>query len=281
MGYLENKRTSGTENTQQSKLVRQQILEDKQYVRFTANENILIIIREGELDCTIESYPSKEVQRGYFFILPAGYSVSLSAKGVSRLMYIAISDRMQLHKSLSFNSLQEYLSPNKKNTNPVCLKTHPILKDYLNSLDIYMDHNMDSSYLFEAKITELFYLLDNLYLKEELALFFEPYLTDDYSFREQIRKNYRKARTVRELSGLLHYSYSGFNKRFKRVFNVSAYSWMQRQRAKMIYRELCSGEKPLKEISADYSFVSISHFNEFCHKELGAAPSKIRKSNAI
>ena len=279
MGHLFINSISCRGSNKEEGLVKQQFVSKDQSVKLTAKENQLVIVRTGKAVCSLDTLQSKEIMGNSFFMLPAGYTLTLSAGEDSQIMFLSICDKMQLHKSLSFNALQKHLMHNDNGEkNPVCLEIHPVLGDYLTSLETYLRCGLDSLSFLEAKITELFYILENFYKKEELAHFFEQYLTDDYRFKEQVRLNYRNARTVRELAGLLHYSYSGFNKRFKKVFQASAYSWMQEQRAKMVYRDLCLGDKSLKEISSDYSFVSLSHFNEFCHKELGASPGSIRRN---
>ena len=262
-----------------SKAVRTEKIEAGKSVKLTSKENLLVVIRAGKINAFLDNLDRKEVISDSFFIFPAGDTLYVEVEKDTQLMFIHIENKMHLYKSLFFSSMQRNIFE-KKEEGLFSLGTHPVLGDYFKSLEHYIDCNIDSSYFMDAKVTELFYILDTFYPKQQLAALFQPYLTNDYKFKEQVSLNYRKARSVRELAEALHYSYSGFNKRFKKVFNVSAYSWMQQQRAKMVYKELCLSNKTLKEISADYSFVSLSHFNEFCHKELGAAPSWIRKNRA-
>ena len=233
----------------------------------------IIIVRSGKIRCSLHGYKDKVAETGSLFLVPSGYKLSLNFLRNSSLMCISIMQRpvlQGLDKSITQDVDSLFM-----------LKSKQVIDDFINSLESYIAHGINSPELFSAKTTELLFLLENFYDKQELTAFFALYLTDDYSFREQVRLNHMKVKTVRQLADLLHYSYSGFNKRFKRVFGVSAYGWMQQQRARLVYRELLLSEKPLKEISLDYSFVSLSHFNEFCHKELGASPSRIRKNRSV
>ena len=233
----------------------------------------IAIIRNGKIKCGLCGYKDKVVEHNDFFLIPSGYKVFFLFLTDCDLMFIPVTEKP------FFKDLDKY--PLEEGSPLFVLKTTGLIDQYISTLDRYIDYGIRDPELFTAKVTELLFLLENSYDRQDLVAFFSLYLTDDYSFREQIRLNYLNVKTVRELACLMHYSYSGFNKRFKRVFGVSAYSWMQQQRARLIYRELLLSEKPLKAISLDYSFVSLSHFNEFCHKELGAAPSKIRKSSAM
>ena len=261
-----------------SRTVKMEKIEAGNSIKLASKENLLVVVREGKIYSVMDNLERQEIISDSFFILPAGDILHLEIEEDTHLMFIHIENRMHLYKNLSFENLHKYSGTPNRGKGLAYLHTHPVLNDYFKSLENYANCNIDSPYFMDAKVTELFYILDTFYPKQQLAGLLEPYLTNDYKFKELIRINYRKARTVRELADILHYSYSGFNKRFKRVFDVSAYSWMQQQRAKMVYKELCLSNKTLKEISADYSFVSLSHFNEFCHKELGAAPSRIRKN---
>ena len=79
---------------------------------------------------------------------------------------------------------------------------------------------------------------------------------------------------------MTHYSLSGFQKRFKKVFGVSAYHWMKDVRSKSIYHQINSTEKSFKEISDEYGFSSPSHFNDFCKVHFGTTPGRIRRKKA-
>jgi methylphosphotriester-DNA--protein-cysteine methyltransferase len=69
-----------------------------------------------------------------------------------------------------------------------------------------------------------------------------------------------------------------FEKRFKTVFGMPAYRWMARQKAAGIYDALCTGDTPLKELAIRFGFSTKASFNDFCCKNLGAAPGTIRKN---
>ena len=237
------------------------------------SDNKIVFVRKGAVVCSFDSFPDRNITEGQFFILPAGYNLTIKALDDSSILSV---DMPEWSQNFSISSLAEKEGA-VGSEQAEHLESNDILDGYLNSLETYMQCGMDSQDIIQAKQTELLYILFSFYTKEELYCFFILCLTDEYRFRRQVRINYRKARNVLQLAEMMHYSYSGFNKRFKKVFGVSAYSWMQQQKAGLIYRELSLGGKSLKEISSDFGFLSLSHFNEFCHKELGASPSEIRR----
>ena len=237
----------------------------------------IIFIRRGVLECALEGFSTQELSAGQAFVLPGGYYLSLEAGRDCSLLMISLREwpsSFPLH-SLTGNKGRETEEAD------MYLHTNRVLEEYLHSLETYLDYGLNLESVMPVKLVELFYIFLRFYPKEQLYGFFHLCLTDERAFRQQVRIHYRKVRNIRQLAEMMNYSYSGFNKRFRRIFGVSAYSWMQEQKAGLIYRELSLGRKSLKEISSDYSFLSLSHFNEFCHKELGASPSVIRRRNTI
>lgn len=103
------------------------------------------------------------------------------------------------------------------------------------------------------------------------------YSSTDLSFIRFIHSHYHVCRSVGDFAVLMNYSYSGFCKRFFRIFGLSAYKWMKLRRAERIYQEITTGEKPLKEIGYELGFNEASQFWRFCSDNLGATPAQIRK----
>lgn len=139
---------------------------------------------------------------------------------------------------------------------------------FLRMLNTCITDQLKCIYYFEIKI-------------KELLNFFYPLLTKDTHFSDIILRNYNKVKTVKDLADLTHYSISGFEKRFKRVFGISPYKWLKKQKAKNIYREINYSVKTFKEISLEYDFTSPSHLNNFCKTNFGDTPGNIRRQSKI
>ena len=276
---LETRQTVMQESGEKS-LITEMNLESEEEMRIESALSQVIFIREGGAICRLDTGREQEVETGNFFFLAAGYVLNIQAMEDAHIICLSIPEDSLSCQDHFFRKLDgsrdEGLSIRLH-----CLAANDIINTYIRSLGIYHYNVGAGAEFIHAKIVELFYILQFFYPEKDLGDFFRSYLTEDNRFKEQVRLHYRKARTVQELASLLYYSYSGFNKRFKKAFGVSAYSWMQRQRARMVYHELDKGCKSLKEICADHGFVSLSHFNEFCHKELGDSPSVIRKKERM
>ncbi|NDW09970.1 helix-turn-helix transcriptional regulator [Dysgonomonas sp. 520] len=282
MDYLNDKTQNNFHNDGTEKYSIETVSVKKGQVwKLNLKESQVVIVKEGQLSCSFAHFEDEMVCTGNFFLVPAKSDFIAKILEDSTFFTISIGNKLHLYSNFSIENLRNEDDEKSKDPAFFVLSLNKMMTDFLHLLDIYLRNGMNSQDLMEIKTTEFFYILSNFYEKKDVQSFMELYLTDDFHFREQIYLCFRKVRTVQQLAEQTHYSYSGFNKRFKKVFGVSAYSWMQTQRAQMILQELSTTNKSLKEISIDYSFVSLSHFNGFCHKELGSSPSEIRKKNLV
>ncbi|MDR2474415.1 MAG: helix-turn-helix transcriptional regulator, partial [Bacteroidales bacterium] len=71
-------------------------------------------------------------------------------------------------------------------------------------------------------------------------------------------------------------SLSGFHHRFKQIMGTTPLRWKNEERLRLIYFDLQMTNKPLKYISEEHGFQSLSYFNKFCKKKLGKTPGQIR-----
>lgn len=96
-------------------------------------------------------------------------------------------------------------------------------------------------------------------------------------FSQQVMDHYMKCHNAAELAKLLNYSISGFEKRFKKVFNDTPFHWMMCQKAHNVYLEIRAGEMNFKQISDKYEFSSPSVMDDFIKQMFGKTPGQIRK----
>jgi len=274
--YVEEHCTCFNYNSGKGALISPKNLTKGENWEITSSNNLFVCILEGELLFSQGKYTNRKISKGKVLLLVANSPFKSVADKNTKLLIFSmrnethICDRYSLEMLMKENDLGEpdlnYLEINKP------------LNDYLKSLDKYISDGLRCFFFHEIKIKELFYILRGYYPKEELYVFFYPLLSNDISFSDFIQKNYHKVKTVKELAELANYSLSGFVKRFKKVFGVSAYHWINEQKATLIYREINEMTKTLKEISFEYGFSSPAHFNDFCKNHFGETPGNIRKS---
>ncbi|MCC8095681.1 MAG: helix-turn-helix domain-containing protein [Tannerellaceae bacterium] len=237
------------------------------------NDNKIIFMIEGEVWICFDQFDEK-ITRGMMIVLPGGCDCRALAEKDASFMVCRLRNNLQLCEHFSLEKLY-------KSTTGIGEKHAPLLinaplKVYIYSLKEYISDDIRCIYFFEIKVKELFFLLRNYYTKEELKQFFSPLLSHDFFFSDFVLKNHHKVKNVKEFAELANYSISGFEKRFKRVFNISAYKWMKEQKAKTILHEIHHTRKTFKEIGWDYGFSSPAQFSDFCKSNFGP-PGQIRE----
>lgn len=241
-------------------------------------ENKIIFVTEGELKFSYGNISDELLSKGKGILLPSGANFKSIATKETSLTIFRLRSHVRLCDQYSLERLlrEEDISQIDRQS---YLDINSALWNYLNLLNTFVNDGLKCVSLFEIKLKELFFLLRAYYTKGELLGFFYPLLTSDTKFSDIILLNYRKAKTVKDLAILTHYSVSGFEKRFKRAFNVAPSQWLKQQRAKNIYHEINCSNKTLKEISSEYGFASPAHLNDFCKTYFGVTPGKIRKQS--
>lgn len=254
-------------------------LENGKRIGLSTIDNKLIFVLDGSLEFIFKSSLPQIISRGQFMLLPAGSVLSATAKGDLRIIILRIRSQIRLCDTFSIEKLLDVDFHDSLKGGMYFLDINERVEYFLAGLQNYINDGLRCYYFYQLKISEFFYLLRAYYTKEELRAFFNPLISSDMSFSGQVFKYYKTARTAQELAEMLNYSFSGFQKKFKRVFGVSAYRWITEQRVKSIAHEINCNEKSFKEISNDYGFSSPSHFNDFCKTHLGQTPGNIREKN--
>jgi len=243
-------------------------------------DNKSIFVLQGSLCFSFGETLDKIIPSGQMMLLPAGSQFKSIAEEDAVLIIIRLYNTKQLCDCFSLDAL---LKEEDSDFDPdlYFLDINERVGPFLSFLDTCMTDGLKCTYYFELKAKEYYFLLRAYYPKKELLRFFYPLLSKDISFSELVLKNHYKVKTVQELANMTHYSLSGFQKRFKKVFGVSAYHWMKDERSKSIYHEINSTVKSFKEISEDYGFSSPSHFNDFCKTNFGSTPGRIRRKKSL
>lgn len=250
---------------------------DKAEEIYTSLVKIICII-EGSAIVSFADFENERIGARQMMVLPAGSSLTIKAEEDLKMLVFRVDERLQLCDTYSLEKLFKN-EPKKNNDHIDFLSVDIRLDAFISSLIQYYEDGLRCHSFFMMKVRELFYLFRAYYNREELTCFFRPLLSNDISFSNIILQSYKKARTVQDLADLTNYSLSGFQKKFRRVFNMSAFQWIREQRVKSIMHEINCTEKTLKEISLDFGFSSPSHFNDFCKMNFGHTPGKIREQN--
>lgn len=241
-------------------------------------DNKIIFVSRGEFIFSFGEYSDQVVSEGKIVFVPAGCEFTGSAKeGDVSITVFRIHANAKLCDQFPIEKLFKDVEEDVTTADLFFLESNEILNGFLSTLNLYMNDGLKCRCFFDIKIKELLLLFRGYYPKTDLANFFGPLVSNDTKFSDFVVKNHLQVKTVKELAAMSTYSLSGFEKRFKKVFGVSAYQWMKEQRAKLIFREINSHKKTFKEISYEYGFYSPAHFNDFCRTQFGSTPGQMRK----
>lgn len=255
-------------------------IEKGQEYSYTAHDHKLLFVKEGKLLLSYGECWHKEFLPEEFTFLSSLSSIKYKALEDTQVVLFRIREYIKLCDRYSMERLKDEVDAGVKNEGLVFLKFDPVLKDFIKSVVERYTDGLRCFYYSNLKVQELFFILRAYYKKEDLARLFYLLLSDDIQFSDFIYQNYTKVKTVKELADKANYSVSGFEKRFKKTFGISAGSWLNKKRAVQIYHEINCSMKPLKIITSEYGFSSPSHFNDYCKSQFGDTPGGIRQSRA-
>ena len=243
----------------------------------------LIFILEGKLNTLAKKIHSKNVQTGEMVLIPLHYDCTITALENVRMMVMTLDFNIIFCERMHLELLLETPIKTKKNadTGIGLLKLDQKIMDFGNTIsENIANDDLKCSYYYDLKIREMLFLLWIYHDKKHIFNFFQPIYNYDFSFSSHVYQHLTEVKTVGELAEKLEYSLSGFEKKFRRIFETSPYQWMQEQRAKRIYKEIVSTRKTFTVIAKECDFSSPAHFNDFCRQYFQNTPGGLRKENA-
>ena len=254
------------------------VIEHGEANKITLPTHEIVFIMEGKVFCSLCDKPNEEYKKGQLIFLPAGDRFCYQATALSMVLILRLTDNVHLCPNFTIKHMYNRMKEEEKPESLFPLEINDRLWHFAQGLiDTWKDGLKCKQYL-RAEISKLLTMLPVYYTKDELSRFFYPILSPDTTFSEFVRKNHLKYRTVNELSAAMKMTPQQFTRRFQSVFSQAPYEWMQHQKARLIYEEICQTNKPLKEIALDYGFTDQSNFNRFCKSFYELAPGRIRKN---
>lgn len=251
------------------------------------SENKLIFIKGDSVCISYEKNFEEELSDEKIILLPAGCKIYILAKNNTSIIIVRLHYRINFCKKIPYKQLlkrkrildseQACEIIEKQAFNGYCLKMDRRIKAYTDNLEDRLSDGLACTEFFELKQKELFLLLSTYYDKDELAVFFEPLMHSDLKFSNIILNNYLQVKTIKDLAELTNYSISGFEKRFRKVFKVSAGQWLMQKKSSDIYFDINMGESAFKDLCYKYGFSSLSNFNNYCKLHFGKTPGEIRR----
>jgi len=276
--YYDEKHIDVTQYDDQGPAIeRIELLEGKSLQIFSDVAQI-IFVGTGTLSLSCNGITNKKVKKEESVLLPLQNPCVFTALADAEIFAMKLNSRINLHNHLPDDLLSvDYRKARRKGGNIGFLKSNQRTTEFVNSLKNYIKDGIQSIRFYDVKLQEFLFIVKAYFDKQQVIDFFAPVHNKDYAFLNDVSVNYAKVKTVKELAVLLDYSLSGFEKKFKRVFDISPYQWMQEQKAKKIYHEVSFTRKTFTKLAEEYKFSSPAHFNDFCRNYFDSTPGKLRK----
>ena len=261
---------------------------DKRVKVFTES-NQIIFVGSGVLTLFNERTSNKNISTGESVLVPMKGPRILKSLEDSTVFVIKLSDHALFHEYLPAEfpsgknkriSMPKRREKSREEDDSIgFLKSHQRMIEFATAFENCEKDGIKDTRFFDLKLQEFLLLIQRYYTKQQINNFFAPIHTLDFIFSAQVYKNFEGAKTIQELADRSDYSLSGFEKKFSKVFGTSPYKWLQEQRAKKTYYEVCYTPKTFTKIAEEHGFSSPSHFNEFCKNYFGSTPGVLRKSS--
>jgi len=233
-----------------------------------------LFVLESKADIKNPLYRDLCLQEGQILFLSSGISYSLRMQNGFYGIIFQIPDMKMFcyhffpssvfEKKVIFQSCLYALFMNKPQ------------KMIIDEIKNYLLNGLHQPILLNIKALEIFCFFTLSNTEDSLAYFFAPLVSSEFVFSKFVLEYCDSVRTVEELARLSHYSNSGFQKQFRKVFGVAPYQWMVKRKTEKIYHEIHATSKPLKVIAEEAGFAGLSQLCDFCRKRLGKSPAAIR-----
>jgi len=254
-------------------------LEKKEELDFQSEYTTIFFVHSGAVDVTLKNVKNQRINKDELLLVPLHSPCSIRASEGAVILRIKLAFNLSFCTHLPFDLFLEEYEEFKNNLEIGMLEPNQRVTDWANMLKCYVEDGLKCSFFYEIKIRELLYLVRVYYDKREVSEFFSPIFCNDLIFSGKVYDNIDKVKSIKELAKIINYSASGFEKRFKRVFNTSPYVWLLEQKSKKIYHEINSTKKTFSELAYEFGFSSPAHFSNFCKKYFGNTPGNLRKNN--
>lgn len=243
------------------------------------HESEIAIIHSGRLSMSYRECHNKSVNTANLMLIPPGATLYMVAEEETTLMIFRLKMAItRLCETVSIEHLGHMGIEIPNECGIIHANSH--IQSFCAAIIECVNSGFRCAKYLESKLSELLMLLKAFYSWEDLVRLFAPLLSDDYTFKSFVMRNFKTAKTLEELARMANYSLSGFTKQFKKVIGHSPAAWIKEEKAKLIIHDLQCTNKSLTDISEDYGFSSVSHLSKFCSHYLGAPPGALRKADS-
>lgn len=243
---------------------------------YVAN-SLIAFLMKGKIIANCGSYTNIEISEGELFFIPNNSYVSGFVVEEAQLITVVFDTSMNLCSRFSLENLVSQVKMETIEYDFTILPIRPRLLSFLFLLEQCLSDGLGCIHYHNSKRNELMLMLRAYYTKDELAHLFHPALSVDLDIKDFALSNYNKVKDVKEFASLAKMSPVTFNRRFKKVFGVSAAQWLEKQKSKDILQEIEQTNKTFAEIADSFNFSSPAYFVTFCKRHFSKTPKELRE----
>ena len=242
--------------------------------------SVVLLVLAGQVEITLNGGERMRVGAGRIVLFPPeGYYVVSACEEEAHLLAYGIEELLEMWEGEMFPVTGAAVAPSGERATALAMNER--LWEYALNLSGYLADGVSGPRFMRMKAFEFIHLLRFYYPRRELAAFFAPLLNEHTDFTRIVMDNWCRVRSKAELAAIAGLSTSRFGVKFREVFGTSPYQWMMSRRSERIYQKLVYGTESLKEISEEFHFGSVQHFNDFCKKRFGTTPGRLRSRRGI
>ncbi|MDR2389181.1 MAG: helix-turn-helix transcriptional regulator [Tannerellaceae bacterium] len=248
---------------------------EEKFCDLTSGMNHIVFLSGGSLWIHCNDLTPLQVNAGELFLIAKSSVFTLKPLLASSLILCSFDSLYPVHNKVVLRIYSAMLPKMDFVFSP--LPIHPMLNEYLSTLQMYLQQGMDSDFLHAMKFQELFLLFEHFYRKEQMAGLLYPILGQSPDFKNQVLQHFPHVGNIDELAQKTGMSRATFDIKFKKEFGISPLQWILKEKAKHVYFSLSEPGNTLSDIMNKYNFNSSTHLNRFCRQQFGCTPSELRK----
>ena len=246
----------------------------EEYFEQILKHTLIICVLHGTVNVSYGNVDNYRLTEGQLMLFPPGIKLTGGTCEQGKVLLLRLNDNVSMCDHYTLDTL--YNGANMRKLKHTHIESVDMVRQCIHNLADNIANGLRCVRFLEAKILELLCYMRSYYGQEEMQRFNLPLLSANAQFMDFVWKTYREVRNVKEFAVKANCSAGAFNDKFKKITGITPAQWLNEQKARNVYHELCSGRKSLKEISHEYQFSSVSHLGTFCRNKFGKSPRHIR-----
>jgi AraC-like DNA-binding protein len=228
---------------------------------------------------------SRRLEKGDMIFLPAGAYIACELSEGGSILALRIAGKFpECPVSGNYKKMEEEGAQgneedeNSKYSDRIhVLAANRRVRNVMSEIVVSLEDGFVCRHFLQGEVNRLLFFINAYYSEEDRIKFFSHTLTPNIKFSEFVRMNHTKYRTIGDLCDAMGMNTQAFTNRFKKVFGMTPHKWMQREKARHIYLDICRSDMTFKEIAVKYEFPMSSNFFRFCKQTFGESPGNLRK----